>query len=70
MIAFTYFRETNKIRLSGQITQGTHIPTRMVYPFLTPLRASEGACSNMFIVHWVNETLLLFLQLNTATSVG
>lgn len=52
MIAFTYFRETNKIRLSGRITQGTHIPTRMVYPFLTPLRASEGACSNMFILHW------------------
>lgn len=44
MIAFTYFRETNKIRLgSGRITQGTHIPSRMVYPFLTPLMASEGA---------------------------
>lgn len=43
MIAFTYFRETNKMRLSRQITKGSDIPTRMAYPFLIPTMASEGA---------------------------
>lgn len=51
MSAFTYFRETNKIRLGRQITQGTDIPTRMVYQFLISIMASEGAWSNMFILH-------------------
>jgi len=48
MIAFTYFREINKIRLGRWITQGLDIPTRMVYQLLISIMASEGARGNTF----------------------